>query len=1188
MRILRLDLLRFGPFTDVSLPLDQPLGTLQIVYGPNEAGKSSALRALRQFFFGIPHNSADNFRHTHADLRIGGALESAAGERLECIRRKTLKQPLRAANDQDLVDPARLKGFLGGIDQQVFHQRFAIDYEELVQGGKAVARGEGDLGEILFAAASGVADLNQIRRRLSEEADALFKGRGSAQKINKALAELTTARQALRAAQLSSTDWDRHQATLQQALARVEQIDRLLLGLQTESSRLARIHSSLALIGRRRQLLDELAALADVPPLSDDFAPQRQKVASALEAERANQREADLARQRLGTAIEQLQVPSTLLQHASAIQRLQEELGSHRKAVKDRSALVLRRQECELAASQILRDLGREPELAAADSLRLTRAERGRIQELATQRGELLARSETANRRAAELRREREQVQRDLDTTAETRDIGPLRRALRRAGRLGDIEAECDRQREQLERARQQAGVELQRLGFWSGTLAELEQLRIPVSETIERFDREIQELTDEQQRLRDRQRELSDRIARNQQELAKLRLQQDVPTEEDLLQARRLRDQGWRLVRANWQPDATPDAAAEAAFARQFAAGADLAAAYAASVEQADDIADRLRREARHVTQKAHLIAEAQQLAAGLHEVDTGLQRSRSQQLDWQQRWQAVWQPLGIEPATPREMLAWSQRHAQLAARAASLRDQQRDVSRLENELHASRAMLSACLGQLGEPACGDDEPLACVLQRGDELVAQIQKAHDQRHARAQKRDELCEALAAAELAIQEAAQRFRTWQQAWDGCVRRITVSETAGPAEVNAVLEAITDLQQRLTETDDLRQRVDGIDRDAAAFRAATRQLVELAAPDLAALPVDQAASDLQDRLRTAQQAHARRQELETQREIEVNKHAKAGAQLARLQAEMERMCREAHCSAPDELPAAEQLSLQKRTRQRELRLVQDQLTQLAAGAAVEDLIAAAEQVDADQLLPTVSQIEDQIQQLQNDRNGQWAAIGQQRNELQRMDGSGQAADANEVVENLLSGIRSDVEQYARLRLASAVLQRAVERYRAQHQGPVLARAGRLFAELTLGSFDGLRADYNDQGEAVLVGLRPNQQMVGIEGMSDGTRDQLYLALRLASLEKFLAEREPLPFIVDDILIMFDDARAAAALRALADLAQKTQVVFFTHHRHVVELAESSLPAAACRIHTLDRCVIPAAESREEPIR
>jgi uncharacterized protein YhaN len=79
------------------------------------------------------------------------------------------------------------------------------------------------------------------------------------------------------------------------------------------------------------------------------------------------------------------------------------------------------------------------------------------------------------------------------------------------------------------------------------------------------------------------------------------------------------------------------------------------------------------------------------------------------------------------------------------------------------------------------------------------------------------------------------------------------------------------------------------------------------------------------------------------------------------------------------------------------------------------------------------------------------------------------------------------------------------------------------------------------------------------VGVEGMSDGTRDQLYLALRLATLEQYLANHEPLPFIVDDILIQFDDQRAEAALQVLAELSAKTQVLFFTHHWRLVELAK-----------------------------
>jgi len=79
------------------------------------------------------------------------------------------------------------------------------------------------------------------------------------------------------------------------------------------------------------------------------------------------------------------------------------------------------------------------------------------------------------------------------------------------------------------------------------------------------------------------------------------------------------------------------------------------------------------------------------------------------------------------------------------------------------------------------------------------------------------------------------------------------------------------------------------------------------------------------------------------------------------------------------------------------------------------------------------------------------------------------------------------------------------------------------------------------------------------VYVEGMSSGTRDQLYLALRLASLEKYMESAEPMPFIVDDVLVDFDDSRSQAALNALAELAEKTQVILFTHHAQVVEQAK-----------------------------
>jgi len=108
--------------------------------------------------------------------------------------------------------------------------------------------------------------------------------------------------------------------------------------------------------------------------------------------------------------------------------------------------------------------------------------------------------------------------------------------------------------------------------------------------------------------------------------------------------------------------------------------------------------------------------------------------------------------------------------------------------------------------------------------------------------------------------------------------------------------------------------------------------------------------------------------------------------------------------------------------------------------------------------------------------------------------------------------------------------------------------------------------------DGGKPILLGVRPNNEEVFVDGMSDGTRDQLYLSLCLATLEQHLSKGEPMPFVVDDILIGFDDDRTRACLKVLADLAASTQVLLFTHHSRVLELADGFEARAGIYKHEL----------------
>ena len=153
------------------------------------------------------------------------------------------------------------------------------------------------------------------------------------------------------------------------------------------------------------------------------------------------------------------------------------------------------------------------------------------------------------------------------------------------------------------------------------------------------------------------------------------------------------------------------------------------------------------------------------------------------------------------------------------------------------------------------------------------------------------------------------------------------------------------------------------------------------------------------------------------------------------------------------------------------------------------------------------------------------------------------------------------------------SAVLLQWAIDRYRREKQAPLLTRAGELLKIMTGGSFSSLQVAFDDQDKAHLTGVRSDRTVVPVSGMSTGTADQLYLALRFASIEDYLERADALPFVADDLFINFDDERATAGFLLLEELSQKTQVLFFTHHQHLVDIAQRTLGASVNLITLTD---------------
>jgi uncharacterized protein YhaN len=1172
MRILQLRLLAFGLFTDTVLDLGGGEEGLHIIYGPNEAGKSSALRGLRQMLYGIPERSQDDYLHPYGKMRLGAALEHSDGTVLEFIRRKGRVNTLRGADDSTVLDEAVLDTFLGGVGFELFATMFGIDHADLVRGGREIIQGGGSLGQVLFAAGAGLSELRRVQEELQSEADGLFRPTGHRPRINEEIARLKQTRKELREAQLPGREWVQHDQALRAALERKTIVDRDLGHRQRERHRLERIRDALPTIARREELLEGLEPYAVAVLLPDDFGERRGELLTNVRVAENDRKQAQQSMDEVDKAAAELDISEALLEHGDLIEQLYQELGSHLKAARDRPQLISRRDLLWAEAREILSGLREGLTVEEAEQLRVNKAETVKIQQLGAQYERLITRLEGAREDVTKLSLHIEGVEEQLDELEAPRPIDNLKSTLERARQYGPLEEHCQAELAEIRNAQSSQELALSKQSLWRGTLEELERLPLPSLEAVELFEDRFAEAQQSVNSLQAEIGNLEDALLDTEGKIEEIRLEQEVPTEEDLQDARRQRERGWRLVRRVWEKQEKPDDEVNA-FLERFTPATTLAEAFELSVQQTDETADRLRREADRVARKAKLFAERETQRTRGRRLEARLEQARTVLREIGEEWSKLWEPAGIAPLLPREMRGWLQDQRAVRERAAEIRERNARATDMEARVETHRRELDQSLQAVLEPPAEEKEALTDLITRGQEFIQRQEEIRQRREQLLGEKRQRERELGEARSDVARFEKELSRWQSQWEKAVGPLGLDAEAVPAQANAVLDDLKRLFDVLREAQTFHKRVTGIDRDAEEFSRKVTSLAEHAAADLTERPVDQAAAELNARLNRSRTARSTQERLEKQRRRAERQLHEAEARIAEIHSALGLMCEEASCSSHEELAEAEKRSTKRRRMESELKEAEEQLLNLSAGATVEAFVHEARQVDADSIEAQLHRLLEEVEELEREKSELDQTIGSERTELARMDGSGRAADLAEQIQMSLGRLETDVERYARLRLASTVLNQAIERYREKHQAPVLKRANELFARITLGSFEGIRVEFGEQSQPVLVGVRPGgKEIVGVEGLSDGTADQLYLALRLASLEEYLEKNEALPFVVDDILIRFDNDRAAAALQALGLLSRKTQVIFFTHHRHLVELAEATVDPSILVAHDL----------------
>jgi uncharacterized protein YhaN len=1178
MKLLNLELKAVGPFTDVSLNFGPGDHGLHLIHGPNEAGKSSTLRAITYLLFGFPHQVSDDFVHANAQLRVGGTLRHSDTTELTILRRKGRVNTLRASDDTTVIPEDRLAPFLGGMNPEMFAGLFGINHERLTQAGEEIRTGKGQLGEMLFAAGAGLAGLRKAQETLQNRLDDLFKPQGKNPSINKAISEYRAAQEKLKQLNLPSEDWQRHDMALRDAIKQAERLRGTIQARRSEEGRLKRVKSAVPLVARRRRLLRERDELGHAIRLRDQFGDEARQAQDQARLSEQTITSTRAALDEIHQQREALNPPDHLLDAGAQVESLQEKLGAVTKAHED----LTRNLEPSLTghenqARKLLRELGRPVDFDQAESLRLRADEPTIIRELAQRLALLRGQADDARRQMARhedviTRRERERA--DLEPPL---DVEPLRAAVRQIRRAGDLEPRLLEARARLQKAEKAAERAVARLPAWDRSADELRTLAPPLTATIDQLESRLQEANQKRIAIDGRLAAEDDEIARLQSALQTLDAHQDLPSEQSLALTRSSRDANWHQVKQAWlsggdariQPDQIPPRSALST--RQELA---LANEYEKSVFQADTVADRLRQEADRVARKAESLAQLDQHTLSRDALACELQKMAEQVAAIDRDWLALVAPrgLGAEARTPAQLREWLRRRDEVLQLLEKVDEAAQAVEPVEREIETHRATLK----RLWQPAWGTcpftDANLTEALEHADALI-QRQDATAKKLATLEtKLGEARQELARTALALDTAQSELENARAGWAVKMTRLGLEPDADPKQAEVVLSHLAELFDVLEKRREAATRIAGIHRDAELFATDVESLAARVAPDVTGRPPADAARELASRLKQARSDAQRAVDLEQQRD-----RAEAALQAATEERDqsrirLERLCHEAGCQSIDQLSEAERRSQAVARLQAELATCEEQLSVHAANASLDSFVAEVDATSPELLDSELARLEAEIESLETELRALDQTIGAERAELERMDGSDHAAVAAETMQNLLARLQGDVTRYATLRLAASVLGNGIERYRDKNQGPIIHRASALFASLTVGSFAKLQIDDDGDGRSVLKGVRPDGKPVGIEGMSDGSHDQLYLALRLASLESWLLSHEPIPFIVDDILLNFDDRRSTAALLALAELATRTQVLFFTHHRHVIELARASLPANRFSVHEL----------------
>jgi len=700
---------------------------------------------------------------------------------------------------------------------------------------------------------------------------------------------------------------------------------------------------------------------------------------------------------------------------------------------------------------------------------------------------------------------------------------------------MAELQDEIDGLTQRIEEA-------LAALGAWHRPLESLRAMLVPDTAHIQSLVDRHRADAAEEKTYRDALDAKANEVAQQELDLQQFVRNFQPVSREQVMEARSARDVSWLGIKKD------PHSLLE------------RSAGFEAQISEADKLADdRLDR--------------AQYEADRQSKTDT-LEHKRREHLDLERRLQAVknrmeeriaqWDALATAcglPALPLDMaLTWLQLRQDVLD---LVRERSAAERRLLAQQSAAVKIRDSLWNRLGHDAAESPAPeLGVCLREARTLITQADQAQGQRKTLEKQIREGQRSLGKLRDALQAAQEDWDAWMQSWQAAVQSVGCGADTPVDQVDAEIDVMQDVERLLDRIRGIRsERIETMQTDLDGLAATATSLIARVAPDLVDQSPEDISLELGRRLDLAQKDEAASNDLLARLHRSQAELTEARKRLQAVHARLAPLMAAAGVEEVTALGRAIERSDERRAVERKIQSAEQDLTQAADGLSLEDLRTECEGVGADELKAELDRLAAASRDVVNQIASLSNEFGAQKIAFDALDGTDQAARAEAQRQEAIAAMADTAERYLRLQTAARLLKWSIEKFRETKQGPMLSKASTIFNGLTMDSFSRLLVD--SAGDAPrLFGVRPGGEQVDVTGMSEGSRDQLYLALRLAALDLQVEQGLNMPLIADDLFINFDDRRTAAGLKVLGDLSRSMQVIFLTHHDHLVPLAKEVL--------------------------